>query len=147
MQLVGSYLGRSVLIDQIEGFAPISQTVQIPQSLVCAIFDSKYDDSTKACEWLSGLLALQPLAAVFQGNGSAIAFDRAIRLQASPSPKHTMTKHIEEYSVEAAVEDFLKATWPDEDRFAEWVSYVLLVIGSKEAAMKVEGAARKFLDH
>jgi hypothetical protein len=70
-----------------------------------------------------------PLAIVFFGVGARTAFDVALDLQSKLDAPHVMTKRSASGDLSEAIDDLLHATWPSEDRFDEWETYSILVVG------------------
>ncbi len=65
----------------------------------------------------------------------------ALSVPASPLP---MMTRFSEGELAEAVDEFLSATWPPEERWDEWQGYVLVNVGGPVGV--VEAAARPLLD-
>lgn len=106
----------------------------LSSSLILLVLERPFLDAAEDEKeaFLCDLLGSFPLAMVFFGGGSSLAFDFTLKLQSKReiSP-HTMTKLSSMSVPKEAIEDFLQATWPSEERFDEWKSYSVLVVGDE----------------
>lgn len=78
------------------------------------------------------VLEKEPLAVVIGGSGAEHFFDLLLAALARTKPVRTIMTRFVEMDVAAAAENFLHATWPSEDRFSEWQTYVALTFGEAQ---------------
>jgi hypothetical protein len=144
LRIVGEYLGREV---RIAGVANLDRFAldQLHDSVLLVVFGRDFVPDEKGQAFLKLLVQHQPLAITVCGIGARKAFDSLISVLADGRElKHIMTKLFEENHIESAVEDLLQSTWPSEDRFDEWKSYVALGVGNNIS--DIEQAIKKFCD-
>jgi hypothetical protein len=107
----------------------------LTHSTLLVMFEHEFEPTVAGRTFLASLIGQLPLAVVVCGNGARAAFDALIcELSKAPTPKHIMSKLCEEQTVEDCVDDFLRATWPADERFDEWDSYQILVVGAGRIA-------------
>jgi hypothetical protein len=130
---IGDYLGREVRLRRFESPNVFEVGGNLASSVVLVFSCGALSNPDEMKPMLSSLLKMMPLAVAFGGSDSRLAFDGALeilsRMREGP---HTMTKLSSATDCVELIEDFLQATWPAEERFAEWKTYSVLVFGSVE---------------
>lgn len=137
---VGSFLGRDVRFQRVEPAQGIDAQ-DISSSVVMLVIGVEFA-SFEAVEILSSrILSLAPLAMVLTGPGGRVGFDVTLELQSRrPELPHTMTKLSVATDPVEAIEDFLQATWPAEERLDEWKTYSVLVFGDSTVETEIREA-------
>jgi hypothetical protein len=87
-----------------------------------------------------------PLAVKLYGPASDELLGRMLEHFDAERPLlHIMTGTCYAQDVKEAVEDFLAATWPEEERFDDWRSYSIVVFGDVQFCDDVIGVARRIV--
>jgi hypothetical protein len=125
---IGKYLNREVYICEIESLAnyQYSQSLTLSSILIC-FGDSK----NNKIEDLQQLINISPVCINLAGERSETYFDLMLDiLSRQTKGKHIMTSICREPEVSEWIFDFFSVNFPSEDRFDEWKSYHVFVIGS-----------------
>jgi hypothetical protein len=88
------------------------------------------------------IIVANPLAVLIGGVGAKEVFGELLSaLDVEKEPRPILTKFSED-DEDASAEEFLKATWPYESRFDEWLEYRVVSYGAAGNVLKraVEGA-------
>ena len=119
---VGTYLGRSVQVVQLEDL-----TEFVLRKSTILISTSEFADVHSVRSAIERVFEGEPLAVLVCGDGAEEAFSFMLDLQSHlVGKRHTMTYFSSEQLTES-LENFLVSIWPSEDRFEEWGSYLLLI--------------------
>lgn len=139
---LGAYLSRTVKLANISPNQRLEVT-ELERSLVLVVFGASIStDWTLTLQ--RGLIAQNPLGIVIYGVNAGAAFDALIsELADGVLRPHIMTGLSEEKDLESAIEGFLQATWPSEDRFDDWNDYAILNVGADPG--KIEQAVSSIL--
>ena len=79
---------------------------------------------------IRSVIVANPLAILIGGVGARELFGELLRaLDAEKEPRPILTK-VSEDNEDAAAEEFLKATWPYESRFDDWLEYYVVSYGA-----------------
>lgn len=130
-ELIGQYLGRAVELSQIDWPADSLQDESLSTSLVMVclgrcVFEEKYLNAL-----IQDLVSRYPLGITLFGHNSATAFSHLLQqLSTASDLPHIMTKLSNETHPYEAIRDFLEATWPSDERYVDWTSYVILLVGN-----------------
>jgi len=122
-----SYLDRSIRLFEVENPS------ELGDASGSMLFLGIYGLSLSPAERMGLVRAIQDgnaLAVFIAGEESASVFDdllQALSIEATPRP--IMTKYSARNAKEA-IEIFLQATWPYEERFDEWKSYTIVSYAS-----------------
>lgn len=122
---VGECLGRVVNILRDDRLAP-PVPLNLEKATVLVVTGSNYEDSKRLKKILEIVVEKLPLAIMVCGELAREAFDAIVELLADGRFRpQVMTRIGEGISLEEAVEEFLKETWPSEDRFDDWKEYAV----------------------
>lgn len=140
---LSSYLGRPIRVTEFATYDCSLAQETLRDSLVMVILNLEFDAGHSGRKFFDGLIAPAPLAIVLFGTDTRAAFDLLITLLGDGRQRsHIMTKYLSNGTVEDALEDFVRATWPSEERFDEWKSYSIIVVGPSDLA-RIEGTVRR----
>lgn len=126
----GDYLGRNIQVGSSKDLKCTMPTCSLAESLLLVVLGLPFHDEGSRRRFLSMLIGTTPLAIVVYGQDASLAFNTLITLLSeSHSPKHIMTKLLEEQPTDEALKEFFQATWPSEERFDEWKQYSVILTG------------------
>jgi len=137
-----TYLNRPVRTAEVSSNDVSVDDADLSRSLLLLVLRMPNDpESIVGLErFLARVVMKEPLAIALFGHGARTAFDVLIRkLSRTRTTRHIMTKIIEGVALDAAIRDFLSATWPSTDRFDEWDDYAILTIAPARKGGHLDG--------
>jgi hypothetical protein len=147
IETIGAYLDRPILLHEASGLNGM-EVGDLSHTIALLWLGEKSWDSKQLEEAIKELAAKNALNITVAGERSNESFSILLEtLGPLPLRKHIMTGVFESTNVKDAVEDslivrdaierFLMATWPDEDRFDNWTEYRIIVIGRPDLSQQI----------
>jgi hypothetical protein len=135
--IIGSYLGRRVKIAAIISDETVFSNKDISSSILLVYFCS-ISNSVSIEALLEKLISIEPMAIAFAGESAENVFSSALHfLSYHQTKSHIMTKLCAPNEFPELAEDFLSATWPAEERFDEWDSYSIVLVGCNNSSYSI----------
>jgi hypothetical protein len=148
-QSVGEYLGIEVRVQSVAVSSEFDAGRDLSSSVLLLVLGDPGDDTVESEErraLLVKIFRFAPLAMVFFGWGAQLAWDYVIRLPpVEPAAPHTMTSAPDSNDLVEAIEELLQATLPAEERFDEWKTYSILVVGDHNLSNATKAAIQTIL--
>lgn len=139
---IGTYLGRPVWCAAVDRAADLSG-LGVEGNLALLHTGDRRLVSKEREELANQIIQSRPLAMFFTGADAAVMFDVLLRALDAPTDPIPMMTNFSCGGLAEAVDEFLTATWPPDERWDEWQGYLLVEIGGPIAL--VEAAASQFL--
>lgn len=128
---VGSHCGRMIYLGRAITIGEYHFDSSISSSILLVYFGNIPCNDKWIEELFRNLFLKNPLSISLAGVKSSEYFDLLLEmLSIWPTDRHIMTRRSREIDITEWISDFLMGTFPSEDRFDEWYSYRILVIGS-----------------
>jgi hypothetical protein len=139
-------LGRTVQVAVAERSSELQDCMNLSDSTVMLLLGNGAERNGEVERVLSSVLAAAPLALMLFGANASTSFDRMLSLQARLRTPHVMTKLAHSPDLPEAIDEFLHATWPSEERFHQWRTYSILIIGNDPSIDEAIAAVRIAID-
>ena len=142
-QEVGTYLERIVRVASLRTAAEFPNDLSLGGSLLMLCFEKEVPHDSETLRLFRRVASALPLAIKVYGPEASALFGRLVEHLDTERPLlHIMTGECYGRDVREALEDFLRATWPSEERFDDWRSYAIVAVGDLEFCNRVTEAAR-----
>ena len=130
---VGAYLGRVVRVAGLRATSSFPSDVDAADTVLMLCFQYRLSCEAHATDLFRRIGLALPLAVKVHGPEAAALFGRLVEHFDAERPLlHIMTGLCHGSDAREAVEEFLGATWPSEERFDDWRSYSILIFGDVE---------------
>lgn len=138
IEQIGTYLDRSVKLQIVNSLTTL-EIDDLSHAVVLVWLAPQSFNSNLLEIIIKQLIAQNVLSIVVAGESPNESFSiLLLTLSTIHTIKHIMTGVIESTCTNDIIEQFLVATWPDENRFDYWTEYRLIVIGNSDLGNHVK---------
>lgn len=131
--IIGKYLDRNVsfVFVDLENLTPSIYSDLISKSVVLLYFEKS---NNKVFDFINSIIKYDPLSVTVSGVDCNIYFDFLLESLSKHNCKNNiMTKVCNENDLNSVLEDMLYSSWPSEEYFNKWSSYLVYVVGGNRA--------------
>ena len=143
---LGAYLERDVYYFHMETLQDWDQKIVLNGSTV--LLKNNNGDFTQAQQmaFFKNVIEKEPLLISVSGDDADRKFDLILEiLSTSKSTNQILTKCLDEGSLDEWVENFIKSSWPAEERMDDWVNYTIIELGHATQLKEIELCEKKII--
>jgi len=140
---IGAYLGRVVRVAHLRTASCYPSDVDAMDTVLMLCFQSRFTCESHITDLFRRIGLSLPLAVKLYGPEASALFGRLVEHFDAERPLlHIMTGLCHGDDAREAVEEFLTATWPSEERFDDWRSCSVIIFGDQEFSGGLTGIVR-----
>lgn len=127
---VGTYLGRFIEYSEISTFNDLPQGLSFLDATLLIDVEVPFSSEDEEHAFFRRLGSASPLAVLVAGVNAARVWSRLVDFWELERPiLHIMTAYTDTRDVIEAVRQLFWATWPNEERWDDWRSCLVLLVG------------------